>query len=79
MTEKRFNLRAGYYDEYTGICGGNDENFTTNEVVDLLNDQDERIKNLEKQNEELIQVIKGISKDSADAISRIWSKDIIYD
>ena len=55
MTEKRFNLRAGYYDEYTGICGGNDENFTTNEVVYLLNEQDARIKELEKKNTDLKQ------------------------
>ena len=47
MTEKQYNLRAGYYDEYTGICGGNDENFTTNEVCDKLNslvDENEQLK-----------------------------------
>lgn len=46
MTEKQYNLRAGYYDEYTGICGGNNENFTTNEVVDLLNEQEKKIQQL---------------------------------
>ena len=55
MTEKQYNLRAGYYDEYTGICGSNDENFTTNEVVDLLNEQNKIIKELEKENKELRQ------------------------
>jgi len=51
MTEKRFNLRAGYYDEYTGICGGNNENFTTNEVVELLNNQDDKIRELQERND----------------------------
>lgn len=48
-------------------------------IVDELNDQDKEIKRLKKQNEELIQVIKGISKDSAEAISRIWSKGVYDD
>ena len=48
MTEKRFNLRAGYYDEYTGICSDIEENLTTNEVVDLLNEQEETIQELLK-------------------------------
>ena len=44
------------------------------EVVGVLNKQSERISVLEKQNKELIQIIKGISKDSADAISKLWRK-----
>ena len=49
MTEKRFNLRAGYYDEYTGICSDIEENLTTNEVVDLLNEQETKLKRIEKE------------------------------
>ena len=47
MTEKQYDLRAGYYYEYTGICSDTDENLTTNEVVDLLNKQEKRINQLE--------------------------------
>lgn len=68
MTEnKRFNLRAGYYDEYTGICGGNNENFTTNEVVDLLNNQDMHIFLLKC----VIQTITAESMDKAISHKRI--------
>lgn len=48
MIEKQYNLRAGYYHNYTGICSDTDENLTTNEVVDLLNGQDAEIKELKK-------------------------------
>lgn len=47
MTEKQYNLRAGYYHNYTGICSDTDENLTTNKVVDLLNEQEEEISNLQ--------------------------------
>ena len=50
---KPYMLRAGYYHNYTGICKDKEENFTTNEVVDKLNEQDGRIKKLEKENERL--------------------------
>lgn len=50
MSEKQYNLRAGYYHNYTGIGRDTDENLTTNKVVDLLNNQEERIKELEKEN-----------------------------
>ena len=49
MTEKQYNLRAGYYHNYTGICSGTDENLTTNEVVDLLNEQETKLKRIEKE------------------------------
>jgi len=53
MIKKQYNLRAGYYDEYTGICtcSDTDENLTTNEVVDLLNEQDKTIKELKQDND----------------------------
>lgn len=62
MTEKRFNLRAGYYHNYTGICSDTDENLTTNNVVDLLNEQGKTIKELEK--------------DLNDALNRIEERSI---
>jgi len=43
---KQFNLRAGYYHEYTGIGRDTDENLTTNKVVDLLNEQEKEIQQL---------------------------------
>ena len=49
MSENIYNLRAGYYYNYTGICKNSEENLTTNEVVDLLNEKDKRIKRLENQ------------------------------
>ena len=48
MTEKQYNLRAGYYHNYTGICSDTDENLTTNGGVDLLNKQEETIQNQKK-------------------------------
>jgi len=59
------NKSDDYVAEYDGIC-------------DILNAKEERISELEKQNKELIQIIKGISKDSADAISKLWRKGM-YD
>ena len=53
MSEKQYNLRAGYYHNYTGIGRDTDENLTTNKVVDLLNNQEERIKELEKEKEHI--------------------------
>lgn len=44
------------------------------EVVGVLNKLSEENEQLKRQNEELIQIIKGISKDSADAISKLWRK-----
>ena len=62
MTEKQYNLRAGYYHNYTGIGRDTDENLTTNKVVDLLNEQEEQIKELEK--------------DLNDALNRIEERSI---
>ena len=55
MSEKIYNLRAGYYHNYTGICicSDTDENLTTNEVVDLLNEKEKQIKQLEKELSEM--------------------------
>lgn len=80
MTEKRFNLRAGYYDEYTGICGGNDENFTTNNVVDLLNEQYERVKKLSEENIMLKEanLILRNNNDSLRRDNEELKKEIIY-
>lgn len=87
MTEKRFNLRAGYYDEYTGICGGNDENFTTNEVVYLLNEQDEAINELKYSNHSrakiiirLIDKINQLEKKNTDLKQyKEWQEEFIND
>lgn len=49
MTEKQYNLRAGYYYEYTGICSDTDENLTTNEVVRLLNELSEEKEELKQE------------------------------
>ncbi len=49
MSENIYNLRAGYYYNYTGICKNSEENLTTNEVVDLLNEQEEKINQLKKE------------------------------
>lgn len=59
MIKKQYNLRAGYYDEYTGICtcSDTDENLTTNEVVDLLNKQDKAIKELKFSNHSRAKII----------------------
>ena len=44
MTEnKRYCVRAGYWHNYTGIGRFEDENLTTNEVCDLINEQHETI------------------------------------
>ena len=47
MTEnKRYCVRAGYWHNYTGIGRCEDENLTTNEVCDLINEQNETIQEL---------------------------------
>lgn len=52
MTENKiYRLKAGYYHNYTGIGKHKEENYTTNEVCDLLNQKDKRIKELEKEKE----------------------------
>lgn len=48
MTEKQYNLRAGYYHNYTGICSDTDENLTTNEVINLLNNYDAKLTEIEE-------------------------------
>lgn len=61
MSEKIYNLRAGYYYNYTGIGRDTDENLTTNEVVDLLNEKEKRIKQLKKENNDFDDAINEIS------------------
>lgn len=47
MTEnERYCVRAGYWHNYTGIGRCEDENLTTNEVCDLINEQHETIQEL---------------------------------
>lgn len=47
MTEnERYCVRAGYWHNYTGIGRCEDENLTTNEVCDLINEQNETIQEL---------------------------------
>lgn len=47
MTEnERYCVRAGYWHNYTGIGRCEDENLTTNEVCDLINEQHETIEEL---------------------------------
>ena len=50
MTEnERYCVRAGYWHNYTGIGRCEDENLTTNEVCDIINEQNETIQRLEAQ------------------------------
>ena len=53
MTEKQYNVRAGYYYEYTGICRNKEENLTTNEVCDKLNSLIDKNEQLQKKIQEL--------------------------
>lgn len=74
MTEKQYNLRAGYYDEYTGICGGNDENFTTNEVCDKLNslvDENEQLKKELTKLKEWEKYVGDIKREELDAVFKM--------
>ena len=43
---ERYCVRAGYWHNYTGIGRCEDENLTTNEVCDLINEQNETIQEL---------------------------------
>ena len=78
MTEKRYKRLVSSIDYYYCIDTNDDKGLTEEDMLNRLNEQDKRIKELKKQNEELIQIIKGISKDSADAISKLWRKGM-YD
>jgi FtsZ-binding cell division protein ZapB len=53
--EKRYCVRAGYWYNYTGIGRCEDENFTTNEVCDLINEQHEENEQLKHDATVLIQ------------------------
>lgn len=46
---ERYCVRAGYWHNYTGIGRCEDENLTTNEVCDLINEQHETIQRLQAQ------------------------------
>lgn len=49
MTEnKRYNLRAGYYHNYTGIGRNKEENLTTNQACDKLNELRQKVKEYEE-------------------------------
>lgn len=71
MSKKEYNLRAGYYHNYTGICSNTDENLTTNEVVDLLNKKEEQIKELKEENKALKNTIKMYSNATRNDIDYI--------
>lgn len=79
MTEnKRFNLRAGYYHEYTGIGRCTDENLTTNKAVDLLNELSEENKKLKKYNKsQELEIIR--LHNLADVMSTVLRELGIYD
>ena len=49
IENERYCVRAGYWHNYTGIGRCEDENLTTNEVCDLINEQHETIQRLEAQ------------------------------
>ena len=51
MTEKQYNVRAGYYHEYTGICRNKEDNLTTNEVCNKLNSLIDENEQLKKENQ----------------------------
>ena len=79
MTEKRYKRLVSSIDYYYCIDTTNDDKgLTEDDMLNRLNEQDDLIQELKKQNEELIKIIKGISKDSADAISKLWRKGM-YD
>ena len=57
MTEnERYCVRAGYWHNYTGIGRCEDENLTTNEVCDLINEQNETIQQLKQDKQQLYRI-----------------------
>ena len=77
MTE---NKRYKYYDEENGefpfpSIKTDDRRtiVTLYECCALLNEQDIEIQRLKTMNNELIKVIQGISKDSAETIIKLWT------
>lgn len=58
MTEKRYCVRAGYWHEYTGIGRNEDENLTTNEACDIINEQDETIQEKQHTINEMAKAIR---------------------
>lgn len=77
MTEKRYILSHNGKED--GILDKtNDKGYYGFELARLINELSEENQELKKQNDELIQIIKGISKDSANAISKLWRKGM-YD
>ena len=64
MSEKRFS--SNFYEEEGRTITDNGNELTQNEVVDLLNEQQERIKELEKENKRLAKNLK-VAKNNVDA------------
>ena len=56
MSEKRFS--SNFYEEEGRTITDNGNELTQNEVVDLLNEQQEKITELEKENGVLREIIK---------------------
>ena len=77
MTEKRYILSHNGKED--GIRDKtNDKGYYGFELARLINELSEENQELKKENDELIQIIKGIGKDSANAISKLWRKGM-YD
>ena len=77
MTEKRYILSHNGKED--GILDKtNDKGYYGFELARLINELSEENQELKKENDELIQIIKGIGKDSANAISKLWRKGM-YD
>ena len=62
MTEKRYRISDEAYYVYSDIYDG-DEPLRNDEVVKLLNEQDERIRELEKENKQLQIEVLGQSEE----------------
>lgn len=72
MTEKRYDVRAGYYHEYTGICRNKEDNLTTNEVCDKLNSLVDENEQLKKQLNDIQNYINDTINENEEAME--WGK-----
>lgn len=45
-------------------------------IVNVLNKQEQELERLTVMNKELVEVIKGISKDTAEMVTKVWGNEI---
>ena len=75
MTEnKRYTTDNGSNEDVCLVDNVTGKEFESDfdEIVDLLNEQEERIKELEKTKKELVEIIQGISKDTSEFLIKQW-------